>query len=103
MNSISLDIPVLRAREIGPILSRNAAAGEAGRALTAEAHEALVSAGMFGLTRPRSLGGSEVDLLTFVRAIGAVARADGSAGWCAMISGYYATFGALLPRAGADG
>lgn len=57
---------------------------------------------MFDLARPRALGGEEVDLLTFVRTVKEAARADGSAGWCAMISGCYATFGALLPRAGAE-
>ena len=102
MTNLAEDSPVSRAREIGPILRRNAAAGEAARALTPEAHEALVSAGVFGLTRPRSLGGQEVDLLTFIRVVREIARADGSAGWCAMISGYYAAFGALLSRAGAE-
>jgi len=60
------------------------------------------SAGVFDLVRPRSLGGAEVDLLTCVRTVKEAARADGSAGWCAMISGCYASFGGLLLRAGAE-
>ena len=56
---------------------------------------------MFDLARPRALGGEEVDLLTFVRTVKEAARADGSAGWCTMISGGYASLGGLLPRAGA--
>lgn len=102
MKSDSNNAHVLRAREVAPILRANASESEARRALTDEAHAALVGAGMFELTRPRSLGGKEVDLLTFVRAVKEIARADGSAGWCAMISGYYSTFGALLPRRGAE-
>ena len=102
MAHTTLADPISRVREIGPILRRNASASEAARALTPEAHDALVSAGVFDLARPRALGGEEVDLLTFVRTVKEAARADGSAGWCTMISGCYATFGALLPRAGAE-
>ncbi|MFN0093794.1 MAG: acyl-CoA dehydrogenase family protein [Dehalococcoidia bacterium] len=94
--------PLARARKIGPILRLNAAQGEKERALTAEAHEALVDAGVFSLTLPKSLGGEEVDLQTMNRVVREIARADGSAGWCAMISGVYASFGGLLPRVGAE-
>ena len=44
--------PVSRLREIVPVLRRNAAASEAARALTPEAHDALVSAGVFDLVCP---------------------------------------------------
>jgi alkylation response protein AidB-like acyl-CoA dehydrogenase len=94
--------PVARIREIAPVLRLNAAQGEAERAITAEAHEALVAANAYNLMLPKSLGGEEADLLTMVRVIAEAAKADGSAGWCAMISGVYATFGGLLPRAGAE-
>lgn len=82
--------PISRVREIGPILRRNSPAGEAARALTPEAHEALVSAGVFDLARPRSLGGEEVELLTFVRTLKEAARANGSAGCSAARSGWEA-------------
>jgi alkylation response protein AidB-like acyl-CoA dehydrogenase len=94
--------PISRTREIGPVLRRNSSASEAARALAAEAHDTLVGAGVFDLARPRSLGGEEIDLLTFVRTVKEAARADGLAGWCTMISGCYATFDALLPPAGAE-
>lgn len=93
---------VTRMREAVPVLRLEAAAGEERRAITDAAHEALVSAGVFGLMRPRSLGGEEADLLTMVRAVREASRGDGSAGWCAMISGVYAAFAGLLPRAGAE-
>jgi alkylation response protein AidB-like acyl-CoA dehydrogenase len=101
MTYTALADPAARVRAIVPILRRYAAASEATRALTPEAHEALVSAGVFDLECPRSLGGEEVDLLTFVRVVQEAAWADGSGGWCAMISGIYAAFGGLLPHAGA--
>jgi alkylation response protein AidB-like acyl-CoA dehydrogenase len=94
--------PVERVRDVAHVLRRDAEEGEAARALTPAAQEALVAAGVFDLLRPRSLGGEEGDLLTFVRAIREASKADGSAGWCAMISGVYATFAGLLPRAGAE-
>ena len=90
-----------RIRDIAPVLRLNAAAGEANRAITDEAHDALVNAGLFDLAKPRAFGGAESDLVTIVRALREVSKADGSAGWCAMISGVYSSFAALLPEAGA--
>jgi len=85
-----------------PALRDEAAAGEAACRLTTSAHRALLDTGVFDLFRPRSLGGEEADLLAMVRAVRTLARGDGSAGWCAMLSGAYAAFGGLLPRAGAE-
>jgi hypothetical protein len=42
----TLTDPVSRARAMVPVLRRNAAASEAARALTPEAHDALVHAGV---------------------------------------------------------
>jgi alkylation response protein AidB-like acyl-CoA dehydrogenase len=94
--------PVARIREIVPILRLSAAQNERSRALSDEAHEALVASGIFGLAIPKSLGGEEADLQTLNRVIREAARGDGAAGWCAMISGVYGSFGGLLPRAGAE-
>lgn len=91
-----------RFEAVVPHLREEATAGEAARKLTVAAHQALVSSGVFDLFRPRSLGGEEADLLSMVQAIRTLARGDGSAGWCAMLSGAYAAFGGLLPRAGAE-
>jgi alkylation response protein AidB-like acyl-CoA dehydrogenase len=43
---------------------------------------AMYDAGLFGMLLPASLGGSELDLVAFVRAIEELARADGSVAWC---------------------
>jgi len=53
--------------------------------------EAMKETGVFGMVLPRSWGAPELDPLTQIRAIEALAIAEGSAGWCAMIgcdSGY---------------
>jgi alkylation response protein AidB-like acyl-CoA dehydrogenase len=52
-------------------------------------------AGIFGMAMPRAWGGPEVDPLTQLRTIEALAMADGSVGWCSMINcdgGYVTAF-----------
>src|SRR5579883_2860021 len=77
--------PLSRARRaaaaIGPLASRI----EAERRLPREAVSALVEAGVFKLMVPRAYGGEEAPLLTTLAVLEEIARADGSAGWCAMI------------------
>jgi len=56
---------------------------------------AMKEAGVFGMAMPRSWGGPELDPFTQIRVIEALAMADGSVGWCAMIgcdSGYVTAF-----------
>ncbi|HEX4250867.1 MAG TPA: acyl-CoA dehydrogenase family protein [Pseudonocardia sp.] len=83
------------AERIAPLLREHAAEVEAARRLTPPVVEALRGAGVFRMTMPGAWGGPEVDLLTQLRVIETLSRADGSAGWCAMIgsdSGYYGAF-----------
>jgi indole-3-acetate monooxygenase len=57
--------------------------------------QAMKEAGVFGMALPRSWGAPELDPLTQIRVIEALAIAEGSAGWCAMIgcdSGYITAF-----------
>jgi indole-3-acetate monooxygenase len=57
--------------------------------------QAMKDAGVFGMALPRSWGAPELDPLTQIRVIEALAIAEGSAGWCAMIgcdSGYITAF-----------
>jgi len=56
---------------------------------------AMKEAGVFAMAMPRAWGGPEVDPLTQFRVIEALAMADGSVGWCAMIGcdgGYMTAF-----------
>src|SRR5882757_2333107 len=68
---------------------------ERGRRLPPGIAAAMKDAGVFGMAMPRAWGGPEVDPLTQFRVIEALAMADGSAGWCAMINcdgGYVTAF-----------
>jgi indole-3-acetate monooxygenase len=57
--------------------------------------DGMKAAGIFGMAMPRAWGGPELDPLTQFRVIEALAMADGSVGWCAMINcdgGYITAF-----------
>lgn len=74
--------PVRAARELGPQIAAAAADIERNRALADALVDALFDAGLFSLLVPRSMGGLEVDVLTFACAIEEVARVDASTAWC---------------------
>src|SRR4051794_18306568 len=68
---------------------------EAERHLPRRIVEGLKNAGVFSMAMPRAWGGPELDPLTQFRVIEALAMADGSVGWCAMINcdgGYVTAF-----------
>ncbi|MET1028916.1 MAG: acyl-CoA dehydrogenase family protein [Dongiaceae bacterium] len=68
---------------------------EKGRRLPQSIVDGLKRAGIFGMAMPRAWDGPELDLLTQFRVIEALAMADGSVGWCAMINcdgGYVSGF-----------
>ncbi|HZP45831.1 MAG TPA: acyl-CoA dehydrogenase family protein [Candidatus Binataceae bacterium] len=89
--------PILEAaRALAPMIREQANAIEAGRRLTPGIVQAMKDAGIFGMTMPRAWGGPELDLIMQVRVIEALAEADGSVGWCAMINSDGGYFGACL-------
>jgi indole-3-acetate monooxygenase len=68
---------------------------EQGRRLPKSITVAMKDAGVFGMAMPCAWGGPELDPLTQLRVIEALAIADGSVGWCAMINcdgGYVTAF-----------
>jgi alkylation response protein AidB-like acyl-CoA dehydrogenase len=69
---------------------------ESKRRLPTALAQALDQAGLLQLSLPRSMGGPETDPLTALRAIEQLSRADGSVGWCAMISSGMASFAGWL-------
>ena len=87
---------LLNARAVAPALREEAAAGERARRLTPGAVEALRSTGVFRMPMPRSWGGPEVDVPTQIDIVETLSRADGSAGWCAMIGSDGGFFSAAL-------
>lgn len=58
----------------------------------------MAEAGLFRMCVPQIFGGAEVDAATMVEAIEELAKADGSAGWCAMICATSGLVSAYLPE-----
>jgi indole-3-acetate monooxygenase len=90
------DPPVLHAAiELGPKIRAAGDEMEQMRRVPPHLAQAMKDAGVFGMVLPRSWGAPELDPLTQLRVIEAMAMAEGSAGWCAMIgcdSGYITAF-----------
>ncbi len=94
--------PVSAVESLTPMIREQCAVGDRTRAIPAIVVDALRKAGVFRLLAPSAVGGAEIDPLTFLRVVEEVSYADGSAGWCTMIGGSYATFGGMLPPKGAQ-
>jgi indole-3-acetate monooxygenase len=88
--------------ELGPVIREHAGEAEAGRRLAAPAMEALRGAGLFRMLLPRSLGGLEVDPVTFAQVAEALSRHDPAAGWVLQAGNTGAWWGARLPDEGAE-
>jgi alkylation response protein AidB-like acyl-CoA dehydrogenase len=90
------DSPILHATlALAAQIGASADAIEQARRIPMSLVEALKKAGVFGMAMPRAWGGPELDPLTQFRVIEALAMADGSVGWCAMINcdgGYITAF-----------
>jgi alkylation response protein AidB-like acyl-CoA dehydrogenase len=87
-----------QARALRDMIEDASPSGEINRELAPAVVEALHESGLFRLLIPRELEGGQVDLVTFMETIEALAQADGSAAWCvAQVSGCSLT-SAYLPR-----
>jgi indole-3-acetate monooxygenase len=73
---------VARARALGPFLAETADEIERNRELPATIVAALSDNGLFRLLQPRSLGGAELDPMTYIEVVEELARHDASTGWC---------------------
>src|SRR5271156_1783313 len=91
MSSTSLDLRrtetrgidyLERARELAPMLAAASDEIEERRELPERVVEALVERGFFRMLLPRSLGGAELDPLTYVQVLEEIAKADPSTAWC---------------------
>jgi alkylation response protein AidB-like acyl-CoA dehydrogenase len=85
-----------RAHALVPLLEAAAPRIEAARAFPPDVLAALHDAGMFRLLLPRSLGGAELDLPSFVRVIEILAGGDASVAWCVGQGGGCATSAAYV-------
>jgi alkylation response protein AidB-like acyl-CoA dehydrogenase len=64
-----------------PLIREHADEAERNRRLSPPVVTALAEAGFFRLYTPRTLGGLEVDPLTFTQVVEALARLDGATAW----------------------
>src|SRR5437867_244896 len=74
--------PLEVARALAPRIRARAAEIEAGRQLPPDLVLELANARLFKVALPEAEGGLGADILTALRVIEEVARADGSTGWC---------------------
>ena len=72
---------VARAGSLGPALAAAADEIERNRELPASIVSALIENGLFRLLQPRSLGGAELDPMTYVKVVEQIASHDASTGW----------------------
>jgi indole-3-acetate monooxygenase len=84
------------ARALAPKVDAARESIERERALPVDLVEALGTAGAFSLWLPQSFGGSQLDVVDYVRVIEEISRLDGSIGWCASIASAYAGIAGYL-------
>ena len=90
--------PLEAVRKLAPMIRTYAGDTEAQRALPAPVFEALADAGLFHMAFPRSMGGGEVDLPTYVQVIEELGKADASTGWAVNQGAIFGTYAARMPR-----
>jgi alkylation response protein AidB-like acyl-CoA dehydrogenase len=73
-------------RAVAPHLRASSDEIEAARSLSEPLVQAMVDAGFYRMYLPRSLGGGEVDPLTYFDVIEALAQVESAAGWSVLIS-----------------
>jgi alkylation response protein AidB-like acyl-CoA dehydrogenase len=90
--------PLDAARKLVSMIRSCADQIEADRELPRPLFEALADAGLFQLALPRSLGGAEIDLPTYVQVLEEIGKADASTGWVVNQCAIFATYAARMPR-----
>src|SRR5687767_28265 len=76
-----------RVQQLAPVIQEYADRAEQERHLADPVVEAMQDAGLYRMLVPRTLGGLQVDPLTFYQVVEALAHIDGSTGWCMFING----------------
>jgi len=82
MNKATAIDLVERARALAPLITREGDEIERTRRLTEPVVSALIENGMYRALLPKSIGGAEVPLATFMQMQEEVAKADASTAWC---------------------
>jgi len=71
-----------RARELKPMLEADADECEKHRQVTERCVDAMIERGIFKMLLPKSIGGGELDPLTYTAVLEILAQGDGSPAWC---------------------
>ncbi|MCI0844939.1 MAG: hypothetical protein J4N87_06245 [Chloroflexi bacterium] len=90
-----------RLRKIGPVLSANTAEGERLRHLPQESFDALSGSGLLTMLTPESMGGLEVDPVSYATVIEQAVKFDSAAAWTITNPLLWAFFCSRLPDEGA--
>jgi alkylation response protein AidB-like acyl-CoA dehydrogenase len=85
------------AKSFAPQIEACREQSERERSMPASLARALAAAGLFRVWLPKTLGGFEADLMTNMRVVEEISRADGAAGWNVMIAATGGMFAAYLP------
>lgn len=93
---------VARARELHPLLKRNAATGEADRRVPEESIQALTDAGLFKIATPKRYGGYETSMRTMLDVSAAIAEADGGTAWVLTLANINSWIVGLFPQQAQD-
>lgn len=88
---------VQRARDLGPLIDTHADEIERTRRLPEPLLAGMHRERMFRLLLPRSMGGEEVDPGTYLHAVEAISRHDGSLGWNMFVGNSSSLLAAYLP------
>ena len=81
----SADHPLQQARTISPLIRREAPASERLGRLSDATAAAMLDANLFSIMLPSADGGHGGSLVDLFETVEEIARADGSAGWCAAV------------------
>lgn len=93
---------VARARELAPLIRKNAAAGETNRRVADESIEAVTKAGLMRVCKPRRYGGWEMSIRAMLDVSSTVAEADGGTAWVVNLANVCDRLAGLFPAQAQD-
>ncbi len=88
---------VARARELAPLLRKNAAAGEASRRVEEETIQAVAKAGLMRVCTPKRYGGWEMNTRAMLDVSSAIAEGDGGTAWVSNLTNISCWLTSLYP------
>jgi alkylation response protein AidB-like acyl-CoA dehydrogenase len=88
---------VARARELAPLLRKNAATSEANRRVEEDTIQAMTKAGLMRVCTPKRYGGWEMNTRAMLDVSSAIAEADGGAAWVVNLNNICCWLASLYP------